>query len=594
VVLVFLPVSNCTLQSEKMLGYIILFITFILACLGAAYKCVKEDTRGKPLYNPFGLPRLTKPGKWIFFLLSLSFIASVWMQVRSIEESAHLMQQLDSVYSDTERERTKVRDVSLEFHVSIPVQGHCFIQYAKQASIGHIRPQSRGLFDAPFQITNPDKLPLSKDRREVVRAVLGGFQFAGYLYKGSSQKAATLKQILTEIDNKRAGSREDVPELQDKLFSEVDLPRKAMHLAERDLDWEFDFARGGLDPNSYIIPGRERLTVVTASDLPEKQFFMADGHRLSTTDLSGGMLTLLVKLSPRRVSTDEYYADWIQLLKIDMRINSRSFYFVADPQYESSESSNCRAVISLNVDNSLPTAFCLAQIPALTDDVSRLHDGGSQGQWIPSATRFAPWIALFVSLAALLLSAVQYWRTEWSPFRLIVMPPVVTQVNDELPSLIIDMVLSNNGAHQAVISDLIIHLLSNGNDTGIALHAQNILNRDTPLGTLPLVSNQTSSAVFLPILVGRNETKAFRICCTPWQSELPLSEISILQTNQIKIDLLVNGKLRPGVFVLGYTDYRDKFKGNGIVDIPPKGWPPRWYTTESAVVLYSRGFQHAW
>lgn len=174
------------------------------------------------------------------------------------------------------------------------------------------------------------------------------------------------------------------------------------------------------------------------------------------------------------------------------------------------------------------------------------------------------------------------------------MAPAVTQVNDKLPSLIVDMVLSNVGAHHAVISDVVIHLRSNGKDTGIALHAQNILNRDVPLGALPLVSSETLSAVFLPILVTRNETKAFRICCTLWQSDLPFSEAAILQTNQIQLDLFVNGKLRSSVFVLGYNDYRDKFKGNGIVEIPDKGFAPRWYPEKSAVVLSDRGFRRAW
>src|SRR5207248_169166 len=85
------------------------------------------------------------------------------------------------------------------------------------------------------------------------------------------------------------------------------------------------------------------------------------------------------------------------------------------------------------------------------------------------------------------------------------------------------------------------------------------------------------------------------ICCTPWQSDLPrLSEAAILRTNEIQLDLVVNGKLRPSVFVLGYDDYHDKFKGNGILDIPAKGFAPRWYPTESAVVLGDRGSRRTW
>lgn len=208
---------------------------------------------------------------------------------------------------------------------------------------------------------------------------------------------------------------------------------------------------------------------------------------------------------------------------------------------------------------------------------------------VPAATRYAPWIALGVSILALLVSGYQYWRAEWSPFSLTVMPPAITQTNDASPSLVVDMVVWNGGARSAIISDLTIHLRSNGKDTGIALHAQKILNREAPLGTLTLDLEKTIASVFLPILVGRKEAMAFRLYCAPYESDsqesaLSKLETSIRQTNQIQLDLSVNGKIRPGVFLFTYLDFREKFKGE-IIDIPKQPFAPRWYRTEPPVVI---------
>jgi hypothetical protein len=65
----------------------------------------------------------------------------------------------------------------------------------------------------------------------------------------------------------------------------------------------------------------------------------------------------------------------------------------------------------------------------------------------------------------------------------------------------------------------------------------------------------------------------------------PQWEALILQTDQIQLDLAVNGKLRPRLFYLDYADYRDKFKGDGLIIIPPTGFGPRWYRTESPAAI---------
>ena len=67
---------------------------------------------------------------------------------------------------------------------------------------------------------------------------------------------------------------------------------------------------------------------------------------------------------------------------------------------------------------------------------------------------------------------------------------------------------------------------------------------------------------------------AFDIYCTPFVSELPLSEAAVLAIDGLILDLWINGEEKPAVFKLGYPDYSDKFKGGHIyqkMDLPRGG-----------------------
>lgn len=197
------------------------------------------------------------------------------------------------------------------------------------------------------------------------------------------------------------------------------------------------------------------------------------------------------------------------------------------------------------------------------------------------------WLALIVAIIALGLTLFQYWRTDISPFSLTVMPPVVTQVNDSYPSLIVDLAISNSGGQEAVLSDVTIHLLTYSENSGISLHVQSVLNRESPYGSLhPLDAEKTFSSNFLPVLIKGKETVLLRLLCAPYMSELAvLKEKNVLSTNGIAIDLCVNGITRQNVFILGYRDFCEKFKGDGIVEIPEGGFTPRWYREEKPVTI---------
>ncbi len=197
----------------------------------------------------------------------------------------------------------------------------------------------------------------------------------------------------------------------------------------------------------------------------------------------------------------------------------------------------------------------------------------------------APWVAITISCLAFFFSFYQYWRANLSPYSLLIIPPAVTQVNDELPSLIIDIALTNNGGDNVVLTDLAIRGFSASKQVPVILHAQKTLNRESKYSALPLDSTETKSSVFLPVLLKNKESTALRLYCAPFASELPLSEAAVLSIDNISIDLSVNGEYKPSVFMLSYPDYQDKFKGKGIIEIPKTGFSPRWYREEKPVRL---------
>jgi len=156
------------------------------------------------------------------------------------------------------------------------------------------------------------------------------------------------------------------------------------------------------------------------------------------------------------------------------------------------------------------------------------------------------------------------------------MAPAISQANDALPSLIIHLAVTNVGGQAAILTNLVVHGMSKGRKVSLTLHAQKILDNKTKYASLPL-NDERLSSVFLPILVQNKEAAVVDLYCAPYASQLPLKESDVLSIDELKIDIWLNGERKPQVFVLGYQDYHDKFKGNGILEIPKTGFSPRWY-----------------
>jgi hypothetical protein len=157
-----------------------------------------------------------------------------------------------------------------------------------------------------------------------------------------------------------------------------------------------------------------------------------------------------------------------------------------------------------------------------------------------------------------------------------IVPPAITQANDELPSLIIHLSVTNLGGQAAILTDLVVRGLSKGREVPIVLHAQKLLDNRAKLSTLPL-NEDRSYSVFLPVLIKHDESVALDVYCAPFQSALPLSEAAVLSIDALRLDVWVNGLEKKAAFNLSYPDYRDKFKGNATLHIPKEGFAPRWY-----------------
>jgi hypothetical protein len=175
----------------------------------------------------------------------------------------------------------------------------------------------------------------------------------------------------------------------------------------------------------------------------------------------------------------------------------------------------------------------------------------------------ASWLAIVISLLAFGFSFYQYWRSSLSPYSLVVMPPAITQANDELPSLIIHLAMANVGGHEAVLTDMVIRGISKGKAVPITLRPQKLLDNRAKYSSLPLSDDRLYS-VFLPVLIRHDESVNLDIYCTP------------LAIDSLTFDFWINGEEKPAVFTLGYADYGDKFKGGHFL-IPKNGFAPRWY-----------------
>jgi hypothetical protein len=138
-----------------------------------------------------------------------------------------------------------------------------------------------------------------------------------------------------------------------------------------------------------------------------------------------------------------------------------------------------------------------------------------------------PWLALGLSSASFIFSVILAWRSTLSPYSLLVMPPAFTQANDDGPSIIVHLAVTNRGARAAVLNDIVLRTLVQGKPTPVTLHAQRIMEAKMKFSSLPL-SEDRGYSVFLPILVRRDEWVNVDLYCAPFEHQFPLNEETVL------------------------------------------------------------------
>jgi hypothetical protein len=78
--------ANNSVDYATYLSYTPPVIVFFLALMGTAFKSTKSDAAGKTIHTPYGLPALTRTGKIVMILLTMSFflsLFSVWRSAKS-------------------------------------------------------------------------------------------------------------------------------------------------------------------------------------------------------------------------------------------------------------------------------------------------------------------------------------------------------------------------------------------------------------------------------------------------------------------------------------------------------------------------------
>ena len=218
--------------------------------------------------------------------------------------------------------------------------------------------------------------------------------------------------------------------------------------------------------------------------------------------------------------------------------------------------------------------------------VARQHRRQPDSSEVAEDRRFSIKDIVTITLAVLafLISFATYYQTHTTPYHLTMSPPSITQTNDGLASLVVDITAYNSGARPATIEDMRIRTSSGGKTQKLTLHVQAELSRQQPIGTLNLDNEQTQRSVFVPQVVRPDDVLQARLGFWPWKSELPLSFEEVLATDTLVIDVQINGKWHNATFTLPYPDFREKFKPEGVIDVPERGYAPRWFRDQPSFV----------
>ncbi len=127
--------SSGDVRGIKM-TYLSHLILFVLALIATFFKGSRTDENGNTAYSDYGFPLLTKAGKVILILLTLSFLTSLYTTWRSDDLSENrertLQTQLNDVRKELQRTSSPIQDMLVSFDVYVPLTNEYVLGYRKR------------------------------------------------------------------------------------------------------------------------------------------------------------------------------------------------------------------------------------------------------------------------------------------------------------------------------------------------------------------------------------------------------------------------------------------------------------------------------
>ena len=119
-----------------MTAYTLLIISFLLAIFGTFYKSTNTDEKGNTIYTKRGFPSLTRVGKGIITLLTLSFLISLYITIdnekQAKEKEKKIQDQNALLQKEIVRTLHPIKDIQLAFDIRMPLAGPGIGGYRKR------------------------------------------------------------------------------------------------------------------------------------------------------------------------------------------------------------------------------------------------------------------------------------------------------------------------------------------------------------------------------------------------------------------------------------------------------------------------------
>jgi hypothetical protein len=126
-----------------MTSYILLIITFLLAVFGTFYKSTKTDEKGNTIYSKRNLPILTKVGKAVISLLSISFFIALYVTWNNASETKEKEDKLNAQLNKVEEQNNElqkqisralnpIKDIQVSFEIVVPLDDFMMSAYQKR------------------------------------------------------------------------------------------------------------------------------------------------------------------------------------------------------------------------------------------------------------------------------------------------------------------------------------------------------------------------------------------------------------------------------------------------------------------------------